>query len=49
MGRAGCFRCFLQRLSAGDSSFFAEILGRRPIGEQNNSQMLAVISLFLRK
>jgi len=45
--RAGAlFSLFFSKLSAIDIPFSAEILGRRPSGEQKNSEVLAVTPLF---
>jgi hypothetical protein len=41
-----CFRCFGRKITSGDASFLAEILGYRRFGERKNSKWLAVPSLF---
>jgi hypothetical protein len=38
MADPGCFCCFCSKLSASDILFPAEILGRRRVDEQKNSQ-----------
>jgi hypothetical protein len=45
-GTAGCFCCFCRKLSAREISFSAEILDRRRFGERQNSQIVAVLTLF---
>jgi hypothetical protein len=46
MARLAVFAVFCSKLSAIDTSFPAEILGRRRFDSRKNSQVLAVLPLF---